>query len=101
MSVYEAVERNQKQALVALHHGNEAMLDVMKPFMSRTGAAVRLVRDFPYVDRLPAAREGVEQWFGFFGDVLKEEREFLLHVVDMLPDHVTTHRVVKQAPKAA
>lgn len=101
MSVYETVERNQKQALLALHHGNEAVLDVMKPFMSRTGPVVRLVRDFPYVDRLPTFREGVDQWFGLFGGVLKEEREFLLHVVEMLPDHVVSHPVVKQAPKAA
>lgn len=101
MSVYETIGRNQKQALLALHHGNEAVLDVLKPFMGRTEPFLRVVRDLPYVHRLPKARESVDQWFGFFEDLLKEERDFSTHFVGMLPDHHMTPTAVKSTPKAA
>jgi hypothetical protein len=101
MSVYEAIGRNQKQALLALHHGNEAVLDVMKPFMSQTETVVRIVRDLPVADRLPTLKESVDQWFGFFDDLLKEEHHLATHLVDMLPDHQTTPAAVKATPKAA
>ncbi|HET6966449.1 MAG TPA: hypothetical protein VFH58_16875 [Acidimicrobiales bacterium] len=101
MSVYETVGRNQKQALLALHHGNEAVLDVMKPFMTRTEPVRKVLRELPYVDTLPTARETAEQWFGFVEDVLKEEHAFVLHVIDMLPDHREKTSVVKATPKAA
>ena len=100
MGVHETVGRNQKQVLLTLHHSNEAVLDAMKTFVPRTEPLWRIVREFPYADRLPTARESVEQWFGFFTDVLHEEREFLLNVVGMLPDHRVTP-VVKSTPKAA
>ena len=101
MSVYETVGRNQKQALLALHHGGEAILDVAKPFMSRTEWFWNMLREVPYVGHFPTARESVEQWFGFFDDTLKEGREFAFHVVDMLPAHKATPPVVKSTAKAA
>lgn len=100
MSVYETVGRNQKQTLLALHHGNEAVLDVMKPFMARTEPLWNVLRELPYVHTLPTARETVDQWFGFAGDVLKEEQEFVLHAIDLLPRRRSTP-VVKATPKAA
>jgi hypothetical protein len=101
MSVYETVGRNQKQALLALHHGGEAVLDVVKPFMSRTEWFWKMMRELPYADHLPTARESVEQWFGFFDGTLKEGREFAFHLVDMLPAHRATHAAVKSTTKAA
>lgn len=101
MSVRELVGRNQKQALLTLHHGNEAVLDLMKPFAGLTRPVWRMARDLPYADRLPTAHEAVEQWFGFFEDVLREEREFVLRVVGMVPERRTAAPTVKPAPKAA
>lgn len=101
MTIHETVGRNQKQAMLALHHVNEAVLDVVKPLMSRTEPYIRITRELPYVDRLPTAKESLEQWFGFFEDVLREERTFLNHVVDLLPQRGPTSHVVKTAPKAA
>jgi hypothetical protein len=100
MSVDESVDR-KKHALQVLHHTNEVVLDLVKPFMSRTEFLWKMMREVPYVDRLPAARESVDEWFGFFDDTLKEEREFLLHVVDMLPVHKATPPAVKSTAKAA
>ncbi len=101
MSVYETVDRNQKQALLALHHGTEAVLDVMKPFMTRAEPMWKALRELPYVDTLPTARETVDQWFGFVEDVLKEEHTFVLHVIDLLPEYKEKAPVVKATPKAA
>jgi hypothetical protein len=93
MRVYETVGRNQTAILSALHHRHEAFLDVMKPVFATA--------ELPMVDRLPTPKETVEQWFGFFDGVLKEEKEFLLGVVDLLPERMVKPTAVKPTAKAA
>ena len=100
MALYETVGRNQKQALLALRHGNEAVLEAMKPFVDRTGPVARAMRSIRS-DRLPTPKESIEQWFGFAEEVLKEERTFALHVAELLSEHELKPPVVKTAPKAA
>ncbi len=101
MTLHESIGRNQKQALVALHHRHEAVIDLLKPVMGRSGRVVRIARELPFVDRLPTAQESVDQWFDFFEAVLKEERVFVSHVVDLLPTRPAQPPVVKSTPKAA
>src|SRR5579875_938334 len=98
MRVTDTVDREQKQMLLALHHSQEAVLDVLDLFRDRIR---RMTGELPYVDRRPTVREVVEQWFGFAEDVLKEEREFVLHVLDRLPERTVTPPVVKETRKAA
>lgn len=102
MTVHEVVGRNQKQALSALHHTHEAVLDLAKPVFDLTEPLWKLGRDLPVVDRLPTAREMIEQWYGFFGDVLKEERQFFLSMEELIPERPVRAPVVKPStPKAA
>ena len=101
MNLHDRVARNQKQALLRLHRRHEVVLDLLKPVLGRTGRVARVTRDLPYVDQLPTPRESVDQWFDFFGQVLKEERQFVTHVVDLLPTRKVEHPVVKRTPKAA
>jgi hypothetical protein len=99
MSVYETVGRNQTAALSALHHGNEAVLDLMKPFFT-TSEFPRARMELPVIE-LPTPKEIVEQWFGFLDGVLKEEKDFLLGVVGLLPERTVKPPVVKPTAKAA
>jgi hypothetical protein len=101
MALYETVGTNQKQALLALRHGNEAVLDAMKPFVDRFGPVRRALRTLRFADRLPTPKESIEQWFGFAEEVLKEERAFALHVAELLSEHEVKPPVVKTTPKAA
>ncbi len=102
MTVYETVSRNQKQALSALHHTHEAVLDVAKPVFGMTEPLWRLGRDLPVVDRLPTAKETIEQWYRFFDDVLKEEKEFFLSMEELIPGRKVERPVVKSTtPKVA
>jgi hypothetical protein len=100
VSVYEDVGRNQTAVLSAWHHSNEAVLDLMKPFFTMESFPLaRMER--PLIDRLPTPKETVEQWFGFFDLVLKEEKEFLLALVGLLPERTVKPPVVKPTAKAA
>jgi hypothetical protein len=63
MSVYETIGRNQTAALSALHHSNEAVLDLMKAFITRYESLPRVTTELPGVDRLPTRKATVEQWF--------------------------------------
>src|SRR3974390_31293 len=100
MTVYETIGRNQTAALSALHHSNEALLDVMKAFLTRSSFPM-VMRERRHGDGLPAPKETIEQWFGFFDGVLKEEKEFLLSVVGLLPEYTEKPSVVKTSAKAA
>jgi hypothetical protein len=101
MKVDETIGRNQAAALSVLHHSNEAVLDVMKPLFATSESLRKVATELPVVDRLPTLREAVEQWFGFFDGVLKEEKEFLLGVIGLLPERMVTPPLVKPAAKAA
>ncbi len=101
MSVYDRVGRNQKAALSALHHSQEAVLDVMKPIVTIYEPLLKMTAELPVVEGLPTPKETVDQWFGFFDDVLKEEKQFLLGVIDLLPTRRVTPPAVKSTPKAA
>lgn len=101
MSVYETVGRNQTAVLTALHHTNAAVLDLMKPMFAMSERFPTRTTELHMFDRLPAPKEAVEQWFGFLDGVLKEEKEFLLGVVDLLPERTVKPPVVKAAAKAA
>ncbi len=101
MRVYETVDRNQKAALSALHHSNEAVLDVVKPFFAMSEPYLKATTELPIYDRLPTPTETVAQWFGFFDEVLKQEKEFLLGVVGLLPERTVKPSAVKPAAKAA
>ena len=96
MTVHEIVGRNEKQMVKVLHHGHEAVLDVLEPLLGRVEPYLRPMTQLPYVDRLPTPRETVEQTFGFVDDLLKEEHEFFLRVVGLLPDHKRTPPVEKE-----
>ena len=101
MNVYEIVDRNQKAIVAAMHHRNEAVLDVVKPFFTMSERFLNATTELPYVGRLPTPEETVAQWFGFWGDVLKEERELLLGVVRVLPERAVEPPAVKPTAKAA
>jgi hypothetical protein len=99
--MYETVGRNQNAVLSALHHGNEALLDMMKPYFTLSGSFLKITTKLPIVDRLPTPKETVEQWFGFLDGLLKEEKEFLLGIADLLPDRTVKPPVVTPTAKAA
>jgi hypothetical protein len=101
MNVFEMVDGNQKAAVSALHHRNEAVLDIVKPLFSMSERFLDATAELPYVGPLPTPKETVAQWFGFFGEILKEERELLLGVVRLLPEHTVESPVAKPAAKAA
>jgi hypothetical protein len=101
MSLYETVGRNQNAVLSALHHGNEALLDLMKPYFTVSESLLNFTAELPIVDRLPTPKETVEQWFGFWDGLLKEEKEFLLGIAVLFPDRMTKPPVVKPTAKAA
>jgi hypothetical protein len=86
MSVYETIGRNQTAVLSALHHRNEVILDLVKPLLATSDSFRSLTAELPVVDWLPTPKQTVEQWLGFWDGVLKEEKEFLLRVIDLLPE---------------
>jgi hypothetical protein len=87
--------------LSALHHGNEAVLDLMKPFFTTSGPVRRATRERSIADRLPTGEEAVEQWFGFWDGVLTEEKAFFASLVGLLPERTVESPVAKSAGKAA
>jgi hypothetical protein len=89
--------------LSALHSINEAVLHLMKPVFARVESLPRLTVEPGIVDRdrWPAPKESVERWFGFFDGVLKEEKEFLVSVVGLLPDHKVKRPVAARPPAKA
>jgi hypothetical protein len=101
MDVYEIVDRNQKAVASALHHRNEAILDLVKPYFTMSGRFLDATAELPWVGRLPTPKETVTQWFGFFEEILKEDRELLLGVVSLLPDRKVEFPASKPAAKAA
>jgi hypothetical protein len=101
MSVYERVGRNQKVALSALHHGHETVLELMKPIVTMYEPLLKMTAELPRVEGLPTPVQTVDQWFGFFDDLLKEEKQFFLEVIDLLPTRVVAAPAVKATPKAA
>jgi hypothetical protein len=101
MNMYEIVDRNQKAVVSALHHRNEAVLDLVKPYFTMSERFLNATVDLPLVGGLPTPKETVAQWFGFVGEILKEERELFLGVVSLLPEHTVEAPAVKPAAKAA
>lgn len=102
MTVHEIVGRNQRDAVAALHHTYEAVIDLAKPVFGATGPLWKMGRELPMVDRLPTVKESIEQWYGFFEDVLREQKEFLLKLEELLPERQVRPPVVKSStPKAA
>ncbi len=102
MTVNETISRNQRDAVAALHHSYEAAVDLARPVFSATEPLWKLGRDLPMVDRLPTVRESIEQWYGFFEDVLKEQKVFLLRLEELMPGRPARTPVVKSTtPKAA
>ncbi len=101
MKVYEIVDQNQKAAVLALHHRNEAVLDAVKPFFTMSERLLNATAELPYVGPLPTPKEAVAQWFGFFGEILREERELLLGGVSLLSEPAVESPAVKPAAKAA
>ncbi|HUJ64056.1 MAG TPA: hypothetical protein VLX59_00855, partial [Acidimicrobiales bacterium] len=98
---YEIVDRDQKAVVAALHHRNEAVLDLVKPYFAMSERFLDATADLPWVGRLPTPKETVAQWFGFFGEILKEDRELLLGVVSLLPERTVELSASKPAAKAA
>ena len=101
MKVYEMVDRDQKTALSVLHHGHEAALDAARPLFTAYEPYLRAGIDLPVVDRLPTPTEVIDQWFGFFDGVLKEQRRFLLGVAGLLPARTTKPSARKPTVQAA
>jgi hypothetical protein len=101
MNLYEIVDRNQKAAVSVLHDRNNAVLDAVKPFFTTSEQFLSAMAELPFVGRLPTPKEAVTQWFGFFDEMLKEEREFFLGVASLLPEHTVEPPVAKPAAKAA
>jgi hypothetical protein len=101
MNVYEIVDRNQKAAVSALHHRNEAVLELVRPYLTMSERFLDATADLPLVGKLPTPKETVAQWFGFFEEILKEDRELLLGVVSLLPDRTVGLPTSKPAAKAA
>jgi hypothetical protein len=101
MKVYEIVDRNQKAAVSALHHRNQAVLDVVKPFFTTSERFLNATAELPFVGRVPTPKETIARWFGFYGEILEEEREFLLGVVTLLSEGTVEPPVAKPAAKAA
>ena len=101
MTIHENVARNQNQALSALHHTHEAVLDIASPVLRATEPLWRLGRELPMADRLPSAREVIEQWYGFFDGVLREEKEFLLSMEQLVPGRPMRPPAVKATPAKA
>jgi len=101
MDMYEIVDRNEKAAVSALRHRNEAVLDLVKPYFTMSERFLDAKTELPLVGRLPTPKETVAQWFGFFGEILKEDRELLLGVVKLLPENTVEVPASKPAAKAA
>jgi hypothetical protein len=101
MKVYEIVDRNQKAAVSALHHRNEAVLDVVKPYFTMSGRFFDGTLELPFVGQLPTPKEIVVQWFGFFDEILKEEREFFVGIMSLVPRRAVQPSPAKPAAKAA
>jgi hypothetical protein len=101
MRVYEMVDKDQKAALSVLHHSHEVFLDAVKPLFAAYEPYLRAGMDLPVVDSLPTATEVIDQWFGFFDGVLKEQRQFLRGVVGLLPERMPTPSVRKPTAQAA
>ena len=94
MSVHET-------ALSAVHHTNELVLDVVKPLFAMSEPYLKATTELPMFNRLPSPKQTVDQWFGFFDEVLKEEKEFLLGIVTLFPERTVKPSAVKPAAKAA
>jgi len=101
MDVYEIVDGNQKAAVSALHHRNEAVLDMVRPLFTMSERFLNATAELPLVGPLPTPKETVAQWFGFFGEILREERELVLGVVSLLPEPTVAPPMAKAAAKAA
>lgn len=101
MTVYETVGKNQKAVLSALHHSNEALLDMMKPLFATSEPLLKATNGLPLAEQRATPKEVVDQWFGFLEEVLKEEKTFLLNVAGFFPEAPAKTPPVKAARKAA
>lgn len=101
MSAHEIVGQNQKAVLSALHHSNEALLEMMKPLFASSEPLLKRTGELPMADQLATPKEIVDQWFGFLEEVLKEEKTFMLNVAGLFPAVTGKTPPVKSAPKAA
>lgn len=101
MTLHETVGKNQKAVLSALHHSNEALLDMMKPLFATTEPVLKATSELPLADQRATPKEIVDQWFGFLEEVLKEEKSFLLNVAGLFPEAEAKAPPVKAHRKVA
>lgn len=101
-TLLETTSSVQNQVLDALKSGEDAVLSAIQQVAGAVEPVLEpvadRVRQAPFAEQIPPAKDVVDQWFSFAEKVLANQKQFALKLVDTF---VPTVAPAKPAPKTS